>query len=121
MKKIIIYQSSICAYGGVESFLYNWCWWLRNYFDVTVLYCNGDATRIGKMKKIVKLEKYEPNKTYKCDIFIRNSVWGTIPQHIKAEQQEDREPIEALSVRVGKGGHDPTPFSFFQLRNSFRN
>ena len=71
---------------GVETMAYNWCWWLRNFFDVTVLYCTSDPKRLNKMAKLVKLEKYEEGKTYKCDIFIRNSVWGTIPQNIKADR-----------------------------------
>lgn len=71
---------------GVETMAYNWCWWLRNYFDITVLYCSGDATRLKKMSKLVKTEKYDSNKTYECDIFIRNSVWGVIPYNIKAKR-----------------------------------
>lgn len=71
---------------GVETMAYNWCWWLRNFFDVTVLYCTGDYKRIQLMKRLVKLEKYEEGKTYECDIFIRNSVWGTIPKNIKAKR-----------------------------------
>jgi len=65
---------------------YNWCWWLRNYFDIVVLYCSGDTERLRKMAKLVKIEKYEESKTYECDIFIRNSVWGIIPNNIKAKR-----------------------------------
>jgi len=72
--------------GGVETMAYNWCWWLRNYFDVTVLYCSGDPERLRKMSSLVKIEKYQEGKTYECDIFIRNSVWGTIPKNIKAKR-----------------------------------
>ena len=86
MKKIIFYQSNFCQMGGVETMAYNWCWWLRNYFDVTCLYCTGDAERIKKMSKLVKMEKYEDGKEYVCDIFIRNSVWGKIPENIKADR-----------------------------------
>lgn len=86
MKKIIFYQSNFCQIGGVETMAYNWCWWLRNFFDVTVLYCTGDAERIRKMSRLVKMEKYEEGKTYECDIFIRNSVWGLIPKNIKAKR-----------------------------------
>ena len=85
-KKIIFYQSNFCQIGGVETMAYNWCWWLRNYFDVTVLYCGGDSERIRKMSRLVKMEKYEEGKTYECDIFIRNSVWGLIPKNIKAKR-----------------------------------
>ena len=72
--------------NGVETFLYNWCWWLRNYFDVTVLYCSGDINRINLMKRLVKMEVYKEDKTYECDIFIRNSVWGKVPKNIKAKR-----------------------------------
>ena len=86
MKKIIFYQSAFHQIGGVETMAYNWCWWLRNYFDVTVLYCSADGERFRKMSHLVKMEKYEEEKTYKCDIFIRNSVWGPVPKNIKAER-----------------------------------
>lgn len=86
MKKIIFYQSAFHQIGGVETMAYNWCWWMRNYFDVMVLYCSADAERLEKMKKLVKMEKYDENKTYECDIFIRNSVWGIIPTNIKAKR-----------------------------------
>ena len=85
-QKIIFYQSNFCQIGGVETMAYNWCWWLRNYFDVVVLYCSGDTERLRKMAKLVKIEKYEESKTYECDIFIRNSVWGIIPNNIKAKR-----------------------------------
>ena len=71
---------------GVETMAYNWCWWLRNYFDITVLYCSGDYTRLSKMSQLVKMEQYDENKVYECDIFIRNSVWGLIPKNIKAKR-----------------------------------
>lgn len=86
MKKLIFYQSHLHQMGGVETMCYNWCWWLRNYFDITLLYCSADEERLKKMAKLVKTEKYENGKTYECDIFIRNSVWGTIPQNIKAKR-----------------------------------
>lgn len=86
MKKIIFYQSAFHQIGGVETMAYNWCWWLRNYYDITVLYCSSDYERYIKMAKLVKMEKYDENKTYECDIFIRNSVWGIIPKNIKAKR-----------------------------------
>lgn len=85
-KKIIFYQSYFSPIGGVETSAYNWCWWLRNYFDITLLYCGGDAERLRKMANLVKLELFDENKTYECDIFIRNSVWGKIPHNVNAKR-----------------------------------
>ncbi len=86
MKTIIFYQSAFHQIGGVETMAYNWCWWLRNYFDITVLYCSTDGERFKKMSKLVKMEKYDESKEYECDIFIRNSVWGPIPKNVKAKR-----------------------------------
>ena len=85
-KKIIFYQSAFHQIGGVETMAYNWCWWLRNFFDITVLYYSIDNERLKEMSKIVKMEFYDENKEYECDIFIRNSVWGKIPTNIKAKR-----------------------------------
>lgn len=83
-KTIYIYQSYLGQIGGVETFLYNWCYQLRNYYDITVLYENGDQSQINRLNKIVKLIHYNKNDNYICDIFIRNSVWGTVPNNIEA-------------------------------------
>ena len=81
-KTIYIYHNCICQIGGVETFLYNWCLNLRNYYDITVLYSTGDARQIRRLRRLVKLEIYDKDKTYECDIFIRNSVWGEVPNNV---------------------------------------
>ena len=83
-KTIYIYQSYLCQIGGVETFLYNWCYQLRNYYDITVLYENGDPYQINRLSSIVKIMRYSKKETYVCDIFIRNSVWGTVPNNIES-------------------------------------
>ena len=85
--KIIFYQSWFNTIGGVETMAYNWCWWLRNFYDITVLYSGGDHKRLKVMSKLVNIEQYDKNKEYECDIFIRNSVWGEVPTNIKAKRK----------------------------------
>jgi len=87
MKKIIFYQSWFNQIGGVETMAYNWCYWMRNYFDILVLYSGGDNKRLIEMAKLVKIERIDENKEYECDIFIRNSVWGIVPRNIKAKKE----------------------------------
>lgn len=85
-KKIIFYQSYFSPIGGVETMAYNWCFWMRNFFDILVIYSGGDQTRLRKMAKLVNIEQYNQNKIYECDIFIRNSVWGVVPRNVKAKR-----------------------------------
>lgn len=81
-KTIYIYQCHICQIGGVETFLYNWCYELRNYYDITVLYKSADPLQLDRLQDLVKTVVYDTNKTYTCDIFLRNSVWGDVPNNV---------------------------------------
>lgn len=81
-KTIGIYQSHICQIGGVETFLYNLCCNLKDYYDITVVYCDGDPIQINRLAELVKLECYNYKEKFEFDIVIRNSVWGIIPEKI---------------------------------------
>lgn len=82
-KKIILWQSYFCSIGGVETFCYDWCIQLRDYYDILVLYQDGDYKQISRLKKYVKVEKIDKEKTYEADIAIRNSVWvAPMPENI---------------------------------------
>lgn len=80
--KILFYHSCLSEMGGVETFTYNFCYLYNEYFDITVLYVCGKRKRIEYMKKLVKLRKYSKKANYETDIYIRNSVWGLIPNNI---------------------------------------
>lgn len=80
--KILLYHSYLSEIGGTDTFVYNFCYLFHNDYDITLLYCGGKRTRINLMKKLVKLERYNENKEYNTDIYIRNSVWGIIPTNI---------------------------------------
>lgn len=80
-KTMYIYHNHICQIGGVETFLYNFCLNLRNYYDITIFYTSADSEQLSRLGRLVKLELYDTNKTYECDIFLRNSVWGIVPDN----------------------------------------
>ena len=65
--------------GGVETFLYNFCYNLREYYDITVVYGEGDRAQINNLASIVEVVNYNSQNKFEFDIVIRNSVWGVIP------------------------------------------
>ena len=81
-----IYQSTICEVGGVESFLYNFCFWLRNFFDITIVYINANPSQLYRLQKIVKTVNYKDKEKFEFDIVIRNSVWGEICDKIYSKE-----------------------------------
>jgi len=85
-KTLGIYQSTICEVGGVESFLYNFCFWLRNFFDITIVYINANVSQLYRLQKIVKTVNYKDKEKFEFDIVIRNSVWGEICDKIYSKE-----------------------------------
>ena len=81
-KTLYVYHSRFCEIGGVETFLYNFVINLWEYYDITILYDTGYYTQMQRIKPYCNLVKYDKNKTYTCDIFIRNSVWGSVPDNV---------------------------------------
>lgn len=81
-KTIGIYQSYVNQIGGVETFLYNFCYNLKDYYDITVVYGNGNPMQLNRLAQLVKLERYDEKSQFQFDIVIRNSVWGIIPNKI---------------------------------------
>ena len=84
-KTIKVYSSCIDEFGGVSTFLYNWCLGLRNYYDVTVLYGSANQQQLKRIKKLVKVEKWKEEEQYECDIVLRNSVWGIVPFNLTSK------------------------------------
>lgn len=85
-KKIIIFQDRIAKVGGVETHLYNFCVRLKDYYDIKVLYGTISSEQKTRLSKYVDVEQYDKEKTYKCDICIRNSLYWVIPNNIKADR-----------------------------------
>lgn len=85
-KTLGIYQSCICQIGGVETFLYNFCWWIRNFFDVTVVYGSANESQLKRLKKLVNVINYKDKEKFEFDIVIRNSVWGEICHKICSKE-----------------------------------
>lgn len=87
-KSLYIYHSRFCEIGGVETFLYNFVINLWEYYDITILYDTGDYTQIKRFKPYCELIKYDKNRQYECDIFIRNSVWGSVPDNVTSRENK---------------------------------
>ena len=45
--KVIIYHKWILKMGGVETFIYNFCVAMRDFYDITVMYETGDLYDMG--------------------------------------------------------------------------
>lgn len=81
-KSIIIYQGRIEEFGGVATFLFNFCLSLRDYYKITVVYGDGSERQLNRLSKLVDIKKQDKRKVYTANIVIRNSAWGDVPSNL---------------------------------------
>ena len=85
-KTIILFHRKIYKIGGVETFLFNFCYTLRDYYDITVLYEEIDTDQAAHLFPYAHLERLDPKKEYVCDVAVNNTAsWVDYPKNIKAD------------------------------------
>lgn len=94
-KTLCIYQFHFCKVGGVETAVYNLCNQLREFYDITLLYESGDDKQLNRLRRIVKVEKYDVNKQYCFDYVLRDSIFGSKPNNIYSNSQRYMQRLHA--------------------------
>lgn len=102
--EIIVWQSQINKIGGVETSTYNMCKQLAKHHDVTLLYGSCDHAQLERLKKSVKVEHYNRNKLYMCDVCYLNSSWAGYPESAFSRLNEYIQIIHADYEEMAKTG-----------------
>lgn len=80
--QIIIYTSKTFAIGGIETFIYNFCMNMKDYYDIIVLYDDMHISQINRLKKEVCVLKNNPLRRIICDTLIINRITDCAPSNV---------------------------------------
>ena len=84
--QIVVYCEHCARVGGITTFIYNFCQWMKKYYDIMVIYERMDDMQIVKLSEIVRTVKYDPAKYISCDTLILNRLTDEIKPNITAKQ-----------------------------------
>lgn len=84
--QVILYCEYCATVGGIPTVIHNFCHYLREYYDITVIYEKMDEMQISRLAKIVQVMKWDPEKTIYCDTLILNRLSDKIKDNITAKQ-----------------------------------
>ena len=82
--QVIIYCEHCATVGGISTVIYNFCHYMREHYDITVVYERMDTMQISRLARIVQVVKWSPEKVMKCDTLILNRLTDKIKDNITA-------------------------------------
>lgn len=85
--QVLVYVAAEHSIGGLETFVYNFCYYLHKYYDITVLYdAMLDPGQMERLVKLVRVMRNDPKKTIMCDTAINTRIVKEIPKNVKAKK-----------------------------------
>ena len=85
--QVVIYTAQTFALGGIETFIYNFCMNMKEYYDIIVLYDSMDIFQIKRLEKHVCVMKNNTNKKILCDTLIINRITDHNPPNVQFKQK----------------------------------
>lgn len=80
--QVVIYCEFCAMVGGITTFIYNFCWHLKDYYDITVVFEKMDVLQITKLSEIVQTVRYKEDMSIICDTLILNRLTDKIKGNI---------------------------------------
>ena len=84
--QIILYINSMNVIGGLATFVYQFALTLKSYYDITLLVNHIDERLRSRIASLIRVEKYNPNRQYRCDSLIMLRILDTKPANIVCGQ-----------------------------------
>ena len=84
--QVVLYYSWVQEIGGVETFFYNFCKKLSQYYDICILYDRFDIKQLARLQRVVQCIKNGDQKI-QCDTLIINGIFDKVPSRVFAKQK----------------------------------
>lgn len=85
--QVLIYVSAEHDIGGIETFVYNFCYHMHKYYDITILYdAQFHALQMERLSGMADIILNDPNKTIVCNTAINTRIVKKIPKNVQARQ-----------------------------------
>ena len=84
--QVVLYYGWVQQIGGVETFFYNFCKKMSEFYDIAILYDKFDSRQIQRLRRLVPCYHNGDHKI-KCDTLIINGIFDKIPQNVVAKRK----------------------------------
>lgn len=103
--QVVIYTAKTFHIGGIETWIYNFCQNMKEYYDIMVLYEEADIEQMTRLSKIVRTMQRNGQKIM-CDTLIINRITDRVPDEISYKKTvqmiHSMKLSEAWSIPTGR-------------------
>ena len=80
--QVVVYTSKTFRIGGIETFIFNFCKAMSDYYDICVLYDEIDVQQLSRLSAYADVKKNDLKKPIVCDTLIVNRVIDKVPENV---------------------------------------
>ena len=84
--QVVIYKDKINKFGGIETFIYNFCLNMRDSYDILLLYKEIDPEQSARFSRIVRMIRQD-GRSIVCKTLIVNSILESTPENVTYAQK----------------------------------
>lgn len=80
--QVVIYIDTTQPADGISSFIYNFCAWMHEYYDIVVVHDSLPIQQIDRLKQHVRTIKNNGDRKIICDTLLLMRIAGRVPKNI---------------------------------------
>ena len=84
--QVVFYYTWIQEIGGVETFFFNFCQKMSEFYDIAILYDRFESAQIQRLRRLVPCYHNGDHKI-KCDTLIINGIFDKLPPKVIAKRK----------------------------------
>lgn len=85
--QVVIWTKETFAIGGIETWIYNFCMQMKDFYDILVLYDLMDKEQINRLREFVQVERNIGSIKVNCDTVIVSRITDTVPSNVSFKQK----------------------------------
>lgn len=84
--QVVIYSSTLPGADGISTWVKNFCHWMRESYDITVVYGSAPEEYLKELRPMVRVVKSAKGRTITCNTALMMRIADALPENIHPEK-----------------------------------
>jgi glycosyltransferase involved in cell wall biosynthesis len=84
--QVVIYSSTLPGTDGISTWVRNFCRWMCDWYDITVVYGSAPENYLKELRPIVRVIRSAKGRTISCNTVLMMRIADALPANVHAEK-----------------------------------